>query len=150
MEIVAFSATVTGILAFAGQALKGVLALKSLAESVRNAPKDMEIIIGDIDSLLQVLEASRNIISSYDTTLRFDPRLQKSLVQLGDIIQSCGKEAVAWRDHEALRYHGARRGWKMLLSLTLHEGHKDSLAQLSRRISAQTDKLSLGHSLLGR
>ncbi|KAI1391547.1 uncharacterized protein F4822DRAFT_189004 [Hypoxylon trugodes] len=150
MEIVASAASVTGILAFAGQALSGLLALKEFLEAIKYAPEETKALLDNIRGLHKVLDGSRDLISQCANNSH--PALQSALSQLSASIQNCSFEIGCWYREPKLQQMqtiGVNR-WKVMVQRVSQAGNKELWQRLSRRVSAQRDRLILDLSLLGR
>lgn len=80
MEIVAAVSSVAGILSLVGQGIEGASKLKDLFSNASRASSTISRFLHDIDSLLQALEAARDLVrdlptdfgGSQVTSLRFE------------------------------------------------------------------------------
>lgn len=148
MEIAASVASVTGILAFAGQALSGLMALKEFVEAVKHAPEERDELLDDIQALHRIIDASTDLISQ--CTNNPHPPLQGALTQLSGSIQTCSVQIDCWRCEPKLQQNAGLSNWRGLLQRINHAGNKEMWQSLSRKVSAQRERISLELSFLGR
>ncbi|KAK8134225.1 hypothetical protein PG984_006237 [Apiospora sp. TS-2023a] len=146
MEI---AASVTGILAFAGQALSGLVTLRSFVEAFKNAPEETRLLLGHINDLHAIIDNSRHLIKLCDDV--DDPSLRNSLGIQGKYIEACSKEVSHWQQEWDLNTATSTpASWKGVKKRFLQAVDKDTLQVLSRRLSAQRERINLHLSLLGR
>lgn len=92
MEI---AASVTGILAFVGQALNGLVTLRGFVEAFRNAPEKTRLLLGHINDLHAIIENSRHLIKlCHDVD---DSILRDALGNLGKNMEACSTEVNQWQ-----------------------------------------------------
>ncbi|KAI0125173.1 hypothetical protein BJ170DRAFT_598001 [Xylariales sp. AK1849] len=150
MEIIGAAASIVGILGFTGQALEGLLVLKSFIESIKDGPKTAATVITDLETLEDTLQGLTELLTRNGTTTSEDPMLKLSIARLRSHVEACCKEIEAWKGDRALQQEYGRMSISSILNRVANAGHKQSLGKLSIRMSRQHQILSLDLSSIGR
>src|ERR1700679_3028894 len=94
MELAGAAASITGILAFAGQAIQGIQKLRNFFQSCAKASKSIDRFLRDLNALIQCLEEVKDIVAKLNNASGFvaDSLLTSLEIQLED----CSKDVHLW------------------------------------------------------
>lgn len=149
MEVVGAAASVAGIVAFAGQALGGLITIKTLVEAIKDAPKGFITILSDIEALEGTLRAMSSLIEKTSAISVVNLELSSMIGIVHSHLKTCCAEVSSW-NAEIAEKQVHPQPWRSFVKRVAHVGHKDSLEKLAKRISGQQSTLSLDLSTLGR
>lgn len=150
MEVVSGVASVVGILAFTGQATKGLLTLKQLLTNVRGADETVR----DLLEAIRLLRITINDVENVGRIIEKLPRQdfhEKALLNSGALMyqtKACVQEMSKWikivRDCDPR----TQKGFKAILRKLQVATEKDSLHGIQTAILAHQQRIGIGLSAL--
>jgi hypothetical protein len=152
MEVVGGIASVVGIIGFTGQAVSGLLKLRTIINDAAAAQGTINNVLENIDLLTSTLKEVEHIIRVIET----DPGLQldgSAILQLGALkyqIIACAKDVNKWVLAAKKLDPQSRRGIKAFLRKIKVATGKEDLQSLAQAISNHQQRVGIAISLLGR
>jgi ABC-type transporter Mla subunit MlaD len=148
MEMCSAVASVTGILAFAGQTIDSILKLQRIFQGCANASKSIDRFLRDLNSLIQTLEEVNDIATKLkDTTGSVAEGLLASLkIQLED----CSKDVYAWVRKAGEAHPSFSNGTKATFKKFLVAVNKDQNDMIYQNIATHRSNIHIKLSIIGR
>jgi len=130
-EAVALAASIAGLTALAGKLTQGCLYLKSVFEDIKNVPKNVQLLVTELDILLRIsksIEArlEAGVLGRVFEEADFRPALEqcvKTVESLGDQVAEDLKKIVNGKDG---------RWWERIKVVSKKKTMADQLSRLER------------------
>lgn len=151
MEVVGGVGSVVGILAFTGQALKGLIALKQILRDVAGAKVTVQQVLEAMTLLEATIVEVEQVIKMIDTVSNTNVAtviLETSALDLQ--VRACQKEIKEWVILARKLDPTLKKGFRAFLKrLKVVSGEKD-LKGFAERIASHQQRIGISISLLGR
>lgn len=147
MELVGAAASITGILAFAGQAIQGIQKLRNIFQDCATASKSIDRFLRDLNTLIQCLEV-KDIVAKLNNASGFVP--DSLLTSLEIQLEDCSKDVHLWVTKAGEAHPGFTSGTKAVFKKLLVALKKDDYYDVYREISSHRHNIMAKLSVIGR
>jgi len=144
------AASITGILCFTAEALKGLMTLQSFVRAIKVAPERVAETLKQLETLSRMLTEVDGLAKHLNVHPEDSDGLKSGIRGLEEAVQSCFTEIQAWKDDFGKVKLGNANAVKAFLKRVKFAADKDKLGELQRKIDGQRHSLSLNLSIFGR
>jgi hypothetical protein len=150
MEVVGVVASFTGILAFTGQAIEGVLQLRRFFKDITLAPRRTGELLRDLEGLGKTLSEIEELV----VTLQGCGSMEAGAAATGQILKthltSCADDVTMWVGVTRRADPRSEKGLKAFFRKVKIVADKSGFEEFGRKISSHQQRLGISLSVLGR
>ncbi|KAH8880817.1 hypothetical protein GQ53DRAFT_522314 [Thozetella sp. PMI_491] len=155
MEVVAVVASLTGIIAFAGQAAEGLATLKSLINDIKQGQHGLSEVLQEIEDFENVLEELPALLTSLTACAdaAADQHLAASIDRLGDDVLACVGEIETWKNDLSPALSTvprSKKGLRWFKTISQFRLSKDKAVEMRTKLLARKIGLQLRLSVTAR
>ncbi|KAG8531405.1 uncharacterized protein KY384_003034 [Bacidia gigantensis] len=145
MEAVAAAASIAGIITLVLQSVDGLIKFKEIMSDSAFASKQINGLLGDINSLIQVLNNVRDVLEQFEAQKK-----NKNFAQLDIKLADCSKDIHVWLSTAKLLRPSSESGGKALLKKFRLAMNKDAIQAIKTEINRHRQVMLLSLAILGR
>ena len=149
MEAISVVASVAGVLAFAGQALNGLLKLRGFFIECSGASKSVSRFLKELNTLIETLENVKDILRSLQAVDEARDSIAESILASLQIqLDDCSKEVHEWVNkaadlHPESSSSGTKQTFKKFLVAVKKKDQEDMCLEISKHRLNIATKLSV-------
>jgi hypothetical protein len=152
MEAVGAAASLAGILAFAGQAIDGIIQLRAFFKDVSLATRRTGELLDNIESLSDTLSDIQKLVSKIEEKSKDKPSTEAefntSILQLQ--VKACAEDVVGWVKATKKADPRSEKGLRAFFRKVKIAVDKSGFEELERKISSHQQRIGISLSILGR
>lgn len=145
MEGVAAAASVTAILALAGQSIDGIKKLRDFFSDIGSASKTVDIFLHDINGLLEILQHVADLLAKIP-----EGHTGSNVASLHIELEDCSNDVFGWLEIARGLRPGSDKGGKMWFKSFWLAVNKNSVQDIRKEMGRHRRAIGLGLSVIGR
>ncbi len=152
MEAVGIAASFTGILAFAGQAIEGIIQLRTFFKDVSLAPRRTGELLNNMDSLNNTLSEIQELIAALGKKskdkLNTGATLNTSILRRH--LEACADDVATWVKVTRSADPRSEKGLRTFFRKVKIAVDKSGFEELGKQIFSHQQRIGISLSILGR
>ena len=145
MEAVAATASVTGILAFVGHSIDGIVKLKEFYASLSSISKTVERFLHDINALLHTLQGVQSLLGRLP-----EDKTDVNLIALDIQVEACSNDLNRWLGTAKIARSASNKGGRTWFRKFWMTVNKHEVKDIRSEIGKHRQALEVSLTLIGR